>query len=124
MKNKRIISILIFTLAVIAVLLRPFVFYHLTEKQDLVKDPVALNSLMQKLVKKKDDRHFLTPGELSAIQCNKEKIPPPFSPVIIEKKRYPFIDRAFVVYNIKQLNTIFMICPLPKYYCLLSKFQI
>jgi hypothetical protein len=124
MKSKRIINIFIFTLAVIAVLLRPFVFYYLTEKQDLAKDPVALNSLLQKLVKKKDDRHFLNPGELGAIQCTEEKIPPPFSPVIIKKKRQPFIHPAFNVYYHKQLNTIFMVCPQPKYHCLLSKFQI
>ncbi|WP_183577831.1 hypothetical protein HDF18_10580 [Mucilaginibacter sp. X5P1] len=124
MRNKRTTNIIVFTIAVIALLLRPFFFYQISLKQNIVKDPVAVNSLLQKLVKKKDDHHALYTGEFSAIQGVGRKIPPPFSSGIAKKRFNIFANKSLAVYNLRQRNTIFMVCSPPKYYRLLSKFQI
>jgi len=123
MKNKRTINILIFTLAIIALLLRPFFFYQLTESQNLIKDPVAANTLLQRLIKKKDDHHSLNIAEFSAILCTDRKSPPPVLFPILQKSANELPSLAFV-YHSGQFSTIFKIFPVPKYYRLLSKFQI
>ena len=74
-KVKQITKLLIFTLAVMALLLRPYMAYHLAQSQHLSRDRVALTSLLQRLVKKKDDHHTVNAGELFATQCIENKIP-------------------------------------------------
>jgi hypothetical protein len=56
MKNKWI-SLIVFGVALIALLLRPYLAYQLAADQKLTKDPVALNNLLQRLIQKKDEHH-------------------------------------------------------------------
>lgn len=73
MKNKRLINIFIFTMAIMALLLRPYFAYQLAESRQLSKDPVALNALLQRLVKKKDDHHATFASDQSVIESTQNK---------------------------------------------------
>lgn len=55
--NKKVVNILVFSLGVVLLLLRPYAVYQLTCRGEFAKDPAKAWSLLQRLVKKKDDLH-------------------------------------------------------------------
>jgi hypothetical protein len=123
MINKRTTDIIIFSIAVLLLLLRPFVVYQIAETPKFSGDPVAANSLLQRLIKKKDDHHSTGIQEYLAFQ-------------LADKKKRPLLPRYITLNNVSNRNgsftvsailgqpTIFKVCSPDKYYCLLSKFQI
>jgi hypothetical protein len=123
MKNKRTVNVIVFALTVIALLLRPYFAYQLIENQNLTKDPAVVNSLLQRLIKKKDDHHSVSVEDFLAIRCAENKTAPPL-------RQYTAINKLIFpdcilpsVFNSWQLNTIFQVYPHPKYYRLLSSFK-
>jgi hypothetical protein len=58
--NKRVFRVLIFALGTMMLLLRPYMIYQLTQKKAQANNPVKVYSLLQRLVKKKDEHHELT----------------------------------------------------------------
>lgn len=111
-------------MAVVMLLLRPFFVYQLTENPNFARDPVAVNSLLQRLIKKKDDHHSAGIGEFLAVQCAERKIAPPLPNYAEINNFTAFSGTLAAVVKSWQPNTVFQVCPLPKYYRLLSKFQI
>jgi hypothetical protein len=120
MRNNRRTYLLIFTLAVTAVLLRPFLAYQLTESQKLTKDPVALNSLLQRLIKKKDDHHYADNRELAAAAYQQRNLLPP--PQL--KKTQFDRHRSIAVVILSAQNTVFKISPGLRCYALHAQFRI
>lgn len=71
---KRTGHIILFSFGLLMVLLRPFMAYQISSRADFSRDPQKVHSLLQRLIKKKDDHH----GELSelfAIERAQIKIP-------------------------------------------------
>jgi|GEM_PF-5602109 len=120
MKAKQTTKVLVFTLAVIALLLRPSLTYQLAVSQHLSRDPVALNRLLQRLVKKKDDHHAVNAGELSAMQCAENKVPPPLRQAQAARQ----LNAAGPVFPVKQPAWFAMVYPSRAYYKLFSAFRI
>ncbi|MEO3407499.1 hypothetical protein AAFN85_26505 [Mucilaginibacter sp. CAU 1740] len=52
--NRKTVNILVFSIGVMMLLLRPYLIYQLTSGDNLKKNPVK-TSLLQRLIKKKDD---------------------------------------------------------------------
>jgi len=67
LKNRKA-YLLIFAFAVIALLLRPFLAYQIAASRHLTANPAAMNSLLQRLIKKKDDHHGKTDEYLAVMQ--------------------------------------------------------
>jgi hypothetical protein len=123
MKNKRILDVIIFSIAVIMLLLRPFFVYQITENLNLSRNPVAASTLFQRLIKKKDDHHFADVQEISAIhRANKKRVPllSRYTNSKTVSSRCQFLT---VVPNPVQ-STIFKVYAPSNYQRLLSKFQI
>ena len=57
MDRKNRIGIFIFTLGVLMLLMRPFLVYQITTTESYKNNPAHAWSLLQRLVKKKDDKH-------------------------------------------------------------------
>jgi hypothetical protein len=57
MRNIKAWKILVFTMAVTMLLLRPYLVYQMTGQRVLHSDPAKAYSLLQRLIKKKDDHH-------------------------------------------------------------------
>jgi len=123
MKNKRVINIFIFSIAVIMLLLRPYMVYKITENPNLSGNPFAANSLLQRLIKKKDDHHATSIQDYSAIhQTAKRKYPViPFTAI---KNNFALPSKYLIAIADFGQSTIFKVCAPHKYYRLLSKYQI
>lgn len=87
MFKNRNVYLLIFTFAVIALLLRPFLAYQIAARQHLTDNPAAMNSLLQRLIKKKDDHHTKTDEYLAAIQRSDKRLPRPVCVIRPEKSK-------------------------------------
>jgi len=123
MKNKRILDVIIFSIAVIMLLLRPFFVYQITENLNVSRNPVAASSLFQRLIKKKDDHHSADSQEIFAIyRANKKRVPflPPYTNIITVSSRYQFL----AVFPNPAQSTVFKVYTPSNYHRLLSKFQI
>lgn len=55
--NKRGLHIIVFTIVVLTILLRPYLVYRMTSGNALRTNPARAWNLLQRLVKKKDDHH-------------------------------------------------------------------
>jgi hypothetical protein len=69
--NKRALNLLIFTIGVVMLLLRPYIIYQLTTQRALAGNPLKSYSLLQRLVKKKEEHHDVQ--EIAAVQTNRAK---------------------------------------------------
>ena len=123
--NKRVYSILIFVLGTMMLLLRPYMIYQLTQKNALANNPVKAYSLLQRLVKKKDEHHEFT--EVMATVNRRSK----FSfqlPIIWVKAFWACIGTflSFLSIKITQISifSVFQIRPENHQYRLISRFQI
>ncbi|SDD35176.1 hypothetical protein SAMN05216464_101497 [Mucilaginibacter pineti] len=68
MNRQRHFQVLVFSFALLVVLLRPYAAYRIARRSDMAKDPVKANSLLQRLIKKKDEHHALADNDLIAVQ--------------------------------------------------------
>jgi hypothetical protein len=87
----------IFMLGVLVLLARPYLAYRLTAARDMT--PARASSLLQRLVKKKDDHHEDQANAGSAMLSSKTAVRPmrrlPASPVIfLLTLFYPFVQAA------------------------------
>jgi hypothetical protein len=123
MKIKRLIDVSIFTVAVIMLLLRPFMVYQMTQSPALSKDPAATWSLLQRLIKKKDDHHTAEVQEYFAVsQVNKKTLPG-----IIPANAYNRHSSSFIALKVNDYflqPSTFKVRPAIKQYRLFSKYQI
>jgi hypothetical protein len=67
MTSRNSIHILIFSFAVLMVLLRPYAAYRMSMSCDLAGDPVKVNNLLQRLIKKKEEHHAVADENLEAV---------------------------------------------------------
>jgi len=67
MIRKNSIHVLLFAFAVTMVLLRPYAAYRISMNPNFAGDPVKVNSLLQRLIKKKDEHHATDYENLEAI---------------------------------------------------------
>ena len=67
MFNRNSIQVLIFIFAVVMVLLRPYAAYRISMNPNIAGDPVKVNSLLQRLIKKKDKYHTIADESMEAI---------------------------------------------------------
>ena len=118
-KTSRIFSVTLFSLAVMAVLLRPYFAYQLSVSRHLASNPVALNNLLQRLVKKKDDHHSVDKSELSAIKCIQNKVLPLSSRATSTHHSYKGF--ALPLKQLAYFTKVFHPCP---YYKLFSEFRL
>lgn len=121
MRNKQAANVLLFTIAVIALLLRPYFVYQLTENLHITKDPIAVNSLLQRLIKKKDDHHAVNASELLAIRPVENKVAPGRPQQPLAGKMNAALEFAFYP---KQAGRYSGFHPSPAYYKLFSTFRI
>src|ERR1700712_2289877 len=75
MISKNSYQILLFSFAVLMVLLRPYTAYRISMRSDIASDPVKINSLLQRLVKKKDDHHISMADHTEVIVPLKSSVP-------------------------------------------------
>lgn len=123
--NKRVYSILIFALGTMMLLLRPYLIYQLTQKNALTNNPVKVYSLLQRLVKKKDEHHEFT--EIMATVNQRSKFL--FQLPIVWVKAFLACIGAFSSFlsaKITQISvfSVFQIRPENHQYRLVSRFQI
>lgn len=67
MTSRNFIHVLLFAFAVVMVLLRPYAAYRISMNPNFAGDPVKVNSLLQRLIKKKDEHHATGHESLQAI---------------------------------------------------------
>ena len=77
MTSRRFFHILVFTFAVSMVLLRPYAAYQISMRHDTAGDPIKVNSLLQRLIKKKDEHHAFSDENWEAITSAKTADPLP-----------------------------------------------
>jgi hypothetical protein len=123
--NRRVNCILIFALGTMMLLLRPYMIYQLTQKNALTNDPVKAYSLLQRLVKKKDEHHEFT--EVMATVNQRLKFS--FRLPIVGVKAFLAcigVFLSFLFTKITQISvfSIFQIRPENHQYRLISRFQI
>jgi hypothetical protein len=63
--NRQTFNNIIFGLSVIMILLRPFIAYQISIQSSFTKDPQKVISLLQRLIKKKDEHHEYAEVEIS-----------------------------------------------------------
>jgi hypothetical protein len=123
MKIRRLIDISIFSIAVIMLLLRPFMVYQIIQSPALSKNPAATWSLLQRLIKKKDDHHTAEVQEYFAVsQVTKKTLPG-----IIPVNAYNHHGSSFIALKVNDYflqPSTFKVCPAIKQYRLFSKYQI
>jgi hypothetical protein len=122
MTDKKVVHILIFSFAVLMVLLRPYAAYQISKHADLASDPVKTNNFFQRLIKKRDEHHTVEASKFTVVQQLKIALATPVT--LISFSRKPF---ALSLTGLKQYcrcNTVFHICPQNNYYRKISKFQI
>ncbi len=123
MKVKRLIDISIFSIAVLMLLLRPFMVYQMTQSPAFSKDPVASWSLLQRLIKKKEDHHSSEVQEYFAIAQVTKKTLPTINPVKAGKHLFSSFT-ALKVNDCFLQPTTFKVYPAIKQYRLFSRYQI
>lgn len=64
---------LIFAFAVFIILLRPYAAYQMSVRAVIAADPVKVNSILQRLIKKKEQHHVSANEEMNAIAQAKIK---------------------------------------------------
>lgn len=79
--SKRVCNLLVFTIGVIMLLLRPYIIYQLTQKT-AANDPAKTYRLLQRLVKKKEDHHEFTETAATVTQRSRFS----FQPVVLRIK--------------------------------------
>jgi hypothetical protein len=115
-------SIFIFTFVVLMVLLRPYAAYQISSRADMASNPVKVNNLLQRLVKKRDEHHTAALGDFSAVQPSKSTF---VLPVVLTLFYGNVLLLAFTVFKRYRLvDTVFYAFPFQNYLKLLSKFQI
>jgi hypothetical protein len=67
MARRNSINVLLLAFAVVMVLLRPYAAYRISMYPNFAGDPVKVNSLLQRLIKKKDEHHATDYENLEAI---------------------------------------------------------
>lgn len=67
MTSRNAIRVFIFSFTVLIVLLRPYAAYQISMRPDIANDPVKVNSLLQRLIKKKDDHHMVIDEAMAAV---------------------------------------------------------
>lgn len=64
---------MLFALGVFMLLARPFMVYQMCAAGEFSKDPQKVYSLLQRLIKKKDDHHAADTGEAAVLEPAKAK---------------------------------------------------
>ena len=67
MTSRKSIHVLLFAFAVVMVLLRPYAAYRISMNPNIAGDPVKVNNLLQRLIKKKDKYHTIAGESMEAI---------------------------------------------------------
>ncbi len=116
MIRKKALQILILSVAVIMVLLRPYAAYQLSNHADLAADPRKTYDLVQRLIKKKQDHHA------TIKRRTKVDIALPVIRLLFNIKQIPFITAGFK--RQQQITTIFHLTVKNKPYLLLSRLQV
>lgn len=70
MRIRNYIGIIIFTLGVFMLLLRPYAVYNMTVKEHLARNPARAWSLLQRLIKKKDEHHGREDSSVAIVATN------------------------------------------------------
>jgi hypothetical protein len=123
MKFKQALSILLFSLGLVMLVLRPFSVVQLVKQQG-TEHPRQIGALLQRLVTKKDEHLYLTEVEVAALPDDKVKIRRPMQ-VLVFLSRYLFpLHSLLVDKHPHHYTTVFQICPENNYYKRLSRFQI
>jgi hypothetical protein len=68
MNRQHHFQVLVFCFALVMVLLRPYAAYRIAGLPDLGKDQGKVNSILQRLIQKKDEHHALADNDLLAVQ--------------------------------------------------------
>jgi hypothetical protein len=125
MINKSAWKILVFAAAVVMLLLRPYIVYQMTSQKALADNPAKAYSLLQRLVKKKDEHHEV-PGNTFA---ETRRFGFSFKPAVkLHQRFYPDLCITMpILRSFKQkplANTVFRIRPENHRYRFLSCFQV
>lgn len=108
------VRVLIFSFAVLTVLLRPYAAYRISMRPDIAADPVKVNSLLQRLVKKKDDHHTVIDDDRSATLPSKTFRLLPAVLSLFLAKAFVFLLAGSACY--RKIDHAFRVCPRHKYY--------
>lgn len=122
MTGKNLVNVLIFTFAVLMVLLRPYAAYRISMRADFATNSTKVNSLLQRLIKKKEEHHSSEADHINAVSPSKTIMPLPVLLLLFLASKFIFLLTAVKKYS--KSNTIFQISPPDKYYLRLSKIQL
>lgn len=114
MIRKKSAHILILSVAVLMVLLRPYAAYRLSGSADFVANPIKVNDMQQRLVKKKGGHYGLVERE------TKTTIALPAIRLLFNQKQGFFATGLLKL----RINTVFHIIHKNKPYLLLSRLQV
>lgn len=123
--NRRVCSMLIFALGTMMLLLRPYIVYRLTQKNVTADNPAKAYSLLQRLVKKKDEHHEVT--EVIATVNQRSRFSFQLPVIWVEAFLAGIgILLSFLSIKITQISvmSVFQILPENHRYRLISRFQI
>ncbi|CAL1519017.1 hypothetical protein [Chitinophaga sp. MM2321] len=125
MRFKKALSILIFSLGLLMLALRPYSVLQLVKQQGMSDHPIKISTLLQRLVTKKDEHPYLVKGETAEEPAGKVKISLPMQ-ILIFLCGHMLSLLALLANrnNIGSITTVFQLCPENSYYKRLSRFQI
>jgi hypothetical protein len=108
MRTKGHIIILIFTIAVLTILVRPYLVYQMTMTCDYKAHPARAWSLMQRLIKKKEEHHEQQAG-LATAAVQQGALPKPKIKVLLLAKFYSWLlFQSPVKHPVSKYNTVLL----------------
>jgi hypothetical protein len=117
-------KLLFYLFAVLIILVRPFVVYEMT-LEGKIKEPAAINALLQRLIKKKENHAEGFAEASDLIQATEVEIILPLLFVIYLRRKaswlFSFLTSAG---SDKEVNTIFQVSPTNDFYQRISRLQI
>ncbi|WCT14344.1 hypothetical protein [Mucilaginibacter jinjuensis] len=119
-------NMLIYTFAVLMILMRPFFAYHISQTGGFAGDPTRVYNLLQRLVKKKEFHAEDADEAADLINATEVKVILPLVFILLQLRRYAGWLYALLVGSNTSNNysTVFQVCPCNCYYQRISKLQI
>lgn len=122
MVKRHNIHLLAFSFAILMVLLRPYAAYRITSQAGFIKDPVKINNMLQRLVKKKDEHHAAVNDDMIIVQNQRTGRMLPFILLLFSPSLLSFIAAGIKCFR-AAFSAIF-IHSYNKQYLLLARLRI
>ncbi len=117
-------NVLVYTFAVLMILLRPYCAYQMSTSGSFDKDPDAITRLLQRLIKKKEKHSEDFDEATELIQCAENNITPPFIKVTLLRQRAAWLLSVLSFNMNRSGNNVFRLFISNNYLLRISRLRI